>query len=222
MQLADSFFPSGMFGNSSGLEAAVKSGLVKTRRDVQNFVLKQIAFQMVPCDCVILSRVIAAARRSNLLDAAAADRIYYSMKQVEESRTASVRSGRQLLESVIYMSSNPAFAKKFRGLIDKEKTPGTYPVCLAIASWSLGLPRKAALRLMLYGYTVSVTAAAVRLGIIQHFDAQKILSAMNPEVEKAINSVGPSGGSEFIWQFTPYIDIMQMRHEQDSLRMFVA
>ena len=222
MQLADSFFPSGMFGTSSGLEAAVKSGRIKTPQDVADFVLKQIAFQMIPCDCIILSRVFDAAKRNNLSDAAAADRIYYVMKQVEESRMASVRSGRQLLECVIFAARNAAFAKKFRSLIVKEKTPGTYPACLAIASLSLGLPKKSALRLFLYGYTISVTGAAVRLGIIQHFEAQKTLVGLNPEMEKAIDSMDSSDGSDFVWQFTPLTEIMQMHHERDSLKMFVT
>jgi len=34
MQLADSFFPSGMFGMSGGLESFVKHDKIKTKRDI--------------------------------------------------------------------------------------------------------------------------------------------------------------------------------------------
>ena len=224
MQLADSFFPSGLFSTSSGLEPLVKSGVIRNGKDVLSFLVRQITLQLAPCDCAVISCVTNAARRRSLSEVALADRMYYSMKQVAEARTASVRSGRQLLECIIHTRSRPMFARRFRDLIDGGKSPGTYPVCLALASHSLGLPEKSALRVMLYSFSVSVVGAAIRLGILQHFDAQKILGALAAELEKAAISVsaGSTGDLEFMWQLTPIVDILQMKHEHDELRMFVT
>ncbi|MGI0048812.1 MAG: urease accessory protein UreF, partial [Nitrososphaera sp.] len=71
MQLADSFFPSGMFGLSGGLESLVKTGRVKNRNDVLRFIQQQMKFQIVPCDCAVLATVMSAAKKRDVERAAA-------------------------------------------------------------------------------------------------------------------------------------------------------
>ena len=75
--------------------------------------------------------------------------------------------------------------------------------------------------MLLYGFVVSVIGAALRLGILQHFEGQKILHEIKPiiltTVEKDIQR--PLSG---MWQFVPQLDIIQMHHEQMHSKMFIT
>jgi urease accessory protein len=217
MQLADSFFPSGMFGLSGGLESFVKSGRVKSGNDVLRFIRQQIKFQLVPCDCAVMSAVMDATAKDDIAGALAADNLWHSMKLVTEVRTASVRSGRQLLSCVMNMTGD-RFAKKFYAKIEAKESAGSYPSCLAAAANALGIPKKSALRMMLYSYCASIVASAVRLGSITHIEGQSILTRLANDV----NSAKPAKNIGELWQLTPLAEIMQMQHEQDDLRMFIT
>ena len=217
MQLADSFFPSGAFGLSGGLESFVKTGRVKTGNDVLCFIRQQMQFQIVPCDCAVLCAVMGAAKKVNIAGVVAADNRCYSMKMVREVRTASARSGRQLLNCIVHVV-NDKFAKKFYALVEAKESAGTYPACLAVAASALQIPRKSAFRMMLYTYCVSIVGSAVRLGVISHIEAQRTLMQLACDVNfaKPANNIGD------LWQLAPLAEILQMQHEQDDLRMFIT
>jgi len=215
MQLADSFFPSGMFGLSGGLESFVKTGRVKNGSDVLRFIRQQMKFQVIPCDCAVLAAVMKAAKKGDVARAVAADNRCYAMKLVKEVRTASARSGRQLLNTIVHMT-NDRFAKKFRAQVEAKESAGTYPACLAVAAFVLKIPEKSALRMMLYSYCASIVGSAVRLGTISHIEGQSILTQLAADVNSATTD-----GSE-LWQLTPLAEILQMQHEQDDLRMFIT
>jgi urease accessory protein len=217
MQLADSFFPSGTFGASGGLESLVRSGRLKDPRGVLQFVRQQLQFQLVPCDCGVFLAVMNAARKNNVAAAVLADNMCYSMKMVGEVRVASTRSGRQLLNSIIHVAPTK-FAKQFQRKINSGASAGTHPACLAVAAHSLSIPRKSAIRMMLYSYSVSIVGSALRLGIIQHINGQKILNQLATD----INSVHVGTGIHELWQLSPLLDILQMQHERDDLRMFIT
>jgi urease accessory protein UreF len=72
--------------------------------------------------------------------------------------------------------------------------------------------------MMLYSYCVSVVGSAVRLGVITHIEGQSILTQLAGDV----NSAKPAGNIDELWQLAPLTEILQMRHEQDDLRMFIT
>ncbi len=217
MQLADSFFPSGMFGLSGGMESFVKSGRVKNGNDVLRFIRQQMKFQILPCDCAVLSAVMKAAKKGDIAGAVAADNKYYSMKLVREVRIASSRSGRQLLNTIVHMT-NDKFPIKFYAKVEAKESAGTYPACLAVAAWALRIPEKSALRMMLYSYCVSIVGSAVRLGVISHIEGQNILTPLARDV----NCAKAARNTADLWQLAPLAEILQMQHEQDDLRMFIT
>ena len=50
LQLADSFFPAGMFAHSHGLEGMVNRGLVRSAEDVAEFLENQFSWSVMPSD----------------------------------------------------------------------------------------------------------------------------------------------------------------------------
>ena len=66
MQLSDSFFPSGMFSMSNGLEPLVNNKKITNWNGVLNFIIEQIEFQIYPCDCVVLSLAMTGVKNNDL------------------------------------------------------------------------------------------------------------------------------------------------------------
>jgi urease accessory protein len=224
MQLADSFFPSGMFGLSNGLESLVKHNRIKNERDVLKFIEQQIEFQLVPCDCIIFLIAMEATKNESLEELVGADNRFYSMRLARETRNTSTRSGSQILNCIIRMTidrNKSKIANEFQKKIISDEAAGTYPVCLGIAASLLGIPIQSGIRMLLYSFSQSVIAAAIRLGIIEHISGQKILALLSNK----INSVSKNIKKEplcNIWQLTPLTDIFQMIHEHDSSNMFIT
>lgn len=224
MQLADSFFPSGIFGLSNGLESLAKHGRIKNEHDVLTFIEQQVEFQLVPCDCIVFLNAMKAANDENIEGLMETDKRFYSMKLIREVRNTSVRSGSQILNCIIQMTFNKKevkTAKEFQKRIASNETVGTYPVCLGIAADLLGIPRESGVRMMLYSFSQSVIAAAIRLGIIEHIGGQRILTLLSDK----INNISENMIQEpldNLWQLTPVTEIFQMIHENDSSKMFIT
>jgi urease accessory protein len=218
MQLADSFFPSGIFGMSGGLESFVKSGRIKNGNDVLGFVRQQLQFQVVPCDCSVFLAVMDCAEKGEIEGTIKADNSFYSIKLIKEVRIASSRSGRQLLNCVTHITPNK-FAKKFHASVETGKSAGTYPACLAVAAVALGIPQKSAMRMMLYSYSAGIVGSAIRLGIIEHLEGQSILTRL-ASVINSLHSLQKHNSK--VWQLSPLAEILQMQHERDELRMFIT
>lgn len=224
MQLSDSFFPSGMFSMSSGLESLANANKITNWNDVLNFILEQIEFQIFPCDCTVLSAIFTGAKNNDLKIVIDIDKKYYSMKFVKDVRISSTRSGKQVLNSLIHMidyQDDDNFLHEFNKKIKSKETPGTYPVTLAICAVYLGIPVESITRMLLYSFSSSVVSAAIRLGLIQHLDAQKILKLIAQPINTLVLS-NKTKNMQDIWQFTPLQEIYQMNHERNESRMFIT
>jgi len=73
----------------------------------------------------------------------------------------------------------------------------------------------------LYGFAVSIVGAAMRLGILQHFEGQKIIHELRPVILATVleNIDRPISN---MWQFAPILDILQMKHEALGSKMFIT
>jgi len=224
MQLSDSFFPSGMFSMSSGLESLINNKKITNWNDVLNFIIEQIEFQIYPCDCTSLSFALTGVKNNDLNAVVNIDKKYYSMKFAKEIRNSSTRSGKQVLNSIIHMMENhdnSDFLYEFNKKIESKETPGTYPIILAIGAVSLGIPLESITRMLLYSFSSSIVSAAIRLGLLQHLDAQKILKLLAEPINKLILT-NEEKNLEDIWQLTPLTEIYQMNHERNESRMFIT
>ncbi|HKC78593.1 MAG TPA: urease accessory UreF family protein [Nitrosopumilaceae archaeon] len=224
MQLADSFFPSGMFGLSNGLESLVKHDRIKNKQDVLNFIKQQIEFQLVPCDCMVFLIAMEAAKNENIEELVETDNRFYSMRLIREARNTSVRTGSQILNCIIQMTFDKKksnIAKNFQKKITCDETVGTYPICLGIAANLLDIPAKSGVRMMLYSFSQSVIAAAIRLGIIEHISGQIILTTLADKINYISENIRKESLNS-LWQLTPVTDIFQMIHEHDDSKMFIT
>lgn len=225
MQLSDSFFPSGMFSMSSGLESLFHQKVITNTKQVHEFILEQIEFQLIPCDCNILMITMNAVKNNNFSEIVDIDKKFYSMKLTKDLRNSLVRSGKQVFNCLRHMinenNGKNYFLNQFKEKIENNQTPCTYPVALGIYAQLLEIPISSAMKIMLYSFSSSVVSAAIRLGIIQHLDAQKILGLLADQVNNFVSSKIKEKTKD-IWQLTPMTEIHQMLHEHNESRMFIT
>lgn len=220
LQLADSFFPSGMYTMSNGLEMFYLKKTLTNADDVKGLAQMYLAQQVGPADCVALSNAYDYAEKNDLDGVIEIDEIIFRMRLVKEQREATVRSGKQLIKCVMSFSKD-AFVERYHDSVMTSKAPGTHPVALSLASNLLGIPKQNACLMLCYGFVVSMVGAALRLGVIQHIEGQKIINALKPEISKTVSESITKNHFQ-IWQFAPQADLHQMQHEKIDAKMFVT
>ncbi len=222
LQLSDSFFPSGLYTTSSGLEALYYSTRKITNADDLHTLIKvYLEHQIGPADCSALGNSYEQVQRKDLKKLVEVDNLILSMKLIEEIRNASVRSGTQILRCVGSFITDSDILNNYQREIAEKRASGVYPVAFAVTSHVLGIPKHKAALMMLYGFSVSMVGAALRLGILQHFDGQKIIHKLKPTIlESVYRNVNRPLTS--MWQFAPDIDLIQISHECMSSKMFIT
>jgi urease accessory protein len=220
MQLSDSFFPTGMYSMSNGLEAIFYSGKKIKAEELRELVKTYLEYQIGPADCTALGIAYEHAARSNLLKLLEVDRAIFSMKLVQEIRDASIRSGTQLVRCIRSFSDNKILGQ-YDDAIRGGQAFGPYPVALAVAANAFLIPKEKAALVMLYSFSVSIVGAALRLGMLQHFDGQKVIDELKPTIVK-VTKANINRPIEGMWQFAPSIDIIQISHERMNSKMFIT
>jgi urease accessory protein len=220
LQLSDSFFPTGLYATSSGLEALSQTRKLKSKNIFQ-FIAIQLQQVMGPSDCTAMGFAYESCKKKDIVELLRADESLYYMKLIEETRIASTRSGNQLLKCVSTFITNNKMLKEYQIAINKGKATGVYAVSFGVVTSSLNIPKKKAGMMLLYGWAVSIIGAALRLGILQHFEGQKIIHELGPNILQAVleNVDRPISG---MWQFAPSLDILQMKHEALISKMFIT
>jgi urease accessory protein len=220
LQLSDSFFPTGLYATSSGLEALSQTKKLKIK-DIFQFITMQLQQVMGPSDCTAMGYAHESCKMKDITALLKADESLYYMKLIEETRIASTRSGNQLLKCVSTFAKNKKMLKEYQSAINKGKATGVYAVSFGAVTAILDIPKKKAGMMLLYGLAVSIVGAAMRLGIVQHFEGQKILHQLGPVILRAVleNIDRPISS---LWQFAPSLDILQMKHEALNSKMFIT
>ena len=127
----------------------------------------------------------------------------------------------QVLRCVSSFGTDNSIMNGYQEAIKDKRASGVYPVALAVCSNALGISKYKAGLMMLYGFSVSMVGAALRLGVLQHFDGQRIIHELKPTISEAVekNIYRPVTS---MWQFAPDIDILQIAHERMSSKMFIT
>jgi len=221
MQLSDSFFPTGIFATSNGLEFLFTEKKIHGMTDVIEMIRINIIQQIGPSDCVALANAFDSANKHDFDKVIEADSIVFATKSIKEIRNASVRSGVQLIKCVSEFVKDDKILNQYKNNIIKNKARGIFPVAFAICCNALKIKKEKSMMMLLYGFTVGIVGAALRLGLIQHFEGQKIIHSIKPIISQTIKEYSNKSLFE-MWQFAPQVDIVQMSHEKLDSKMFIT
>jgi len=221
MQLSDSFFPTGIFATSNGLEFLFSEKKIHGMTDVIDIIRINIIQQIGPSDCVALGNVFDSISKHDFDKVIEADNIVFATKSIKEIRYASVRSGVQLIKCVSEFVKDDEMLNQYKNNVIKNKAHGIFPVAFAISCNALKIKKEKSMMMLLYGFTVGIVGAALRLGLIDHFEGQKIIHNIKPIISQTIKEYSNKSLSE-MWQFAPQVDIFQMSHEKMDSKMFIT
>jgi urease accessory protein len=127
LQMSDSFFPTGLYATSSGLEALSQGRKLKSE-DITQMLAVYLQQVVGPSDCTALGNAYDSCKKKDLSSLLDADESLYFMRMIEETRIASVRSGNQLLKCVGSFVKQKKMLKDYQDAIGSGTASGVYPV----------------------------------------------------------------------------------------------
>lgn len=221
MQLSDSFFPTGLFATSNGIETLFFEREISTAAELLELNKVMIEQRLGPSECIILANAYDSATEENFGQIEEIDEIDCSMRTNKETREASIRSGNQLARCVKEFLDTDKTLNWYSDSLHDGKVVGGYPVSFGICCNALNIGKEKAVTMFLYGFVVSTVGAALRLGMIQHFEGQRIIHQIKPLITKTVKENLNKQPTD-IWQFIPQMEIFQMHHEKMDSKMFIT
>lgn len=216
LQLGDSFFPSGGTSFSWGLETLRADGLVRTAADVESLVAGQLERRWAGFD---RPAVIAAHSAAGDLDRVCViDREVDAATLAREAREGARRVGTAVLK--VHEGMGTVGAADYRRRINEGAAHGQMAVVQGFIARASGLDVDAACALSAHQLVLSVVSAALRLGLLGHVDAQRILAGQRERV--AALMMQPCPDVFELHAYAPAAEIAMMRHETGSGRMFAS
>ena len=220
MQISDSFFPTGLYTMSNGLETLFSEKRIASTDELHELIQTNIVQQIGPADCVALANAYDFAAAKDVEGIVTCDKLLFAMKLVKELRDATCRSGTQMIKCVNSFVNNDVLNEYYEAVKNSE-TAGTHAVVIGVVSNALGIEKQKAVLHFLYGFSVSMVGAALRLGMIEHVQSQKILHQLKPVIAETCNKYISKSLDE-MWQFAPEYDVIQIEHEQAFSKMFIT
>ena len=224
LQLADSFFPSGMYAHSQGLESMVSRGWVSGPDEVGEYIRNLLVGSALPSDGVALLNAHAAARDGGIATLTDIDWHLDAMKLPEETRLASRHAGRRILDESAPLLSDRSEAyvcAEFRQLVADRKTPGAGAVALGVVGYEAGIDAEIALLMFCHSLAVGTLGAAQRLLPLTHSQVQQILHSLHEPAADLAAELKTRHWRDMT-SFAPQADIAAMLHEHDEVRMFAS
>lgn len=220
LQLGDSFFPSGRYTLSHGLESFSQSGSIHSPSEVEAVVTDYLVHAVGRCEAVAVAASNRAAGSSDMATIVEVDRLLYAMKLPSEASASSVRTGRQMLATA-RRAGDAATIAEYSHEVDEHRAPGNHAVAFGVVSMAWGLSPLRAAAAELHAYATGLLGAALRLVRMGHEDAQGMLVRMRCVVAEQAARAASTDHREMS-AFAPVIEIMQMRHEDSHLRLFAS
>ncbi|MBD2018988.1 urease accessory protein UreF [Leptolyngbya sp. FACHB-36] len=220
MQLSDSFFPSGSFTLSHGLESLVATGQVRSSEDFQDFLTLLLYNRVGSCDLVALFHAYRASATQNLAAVQQIDHRLFAQTLVQEAREAQQKSGKALL-----MVAQTTWADvQLEWLLDQSEAGHLHclhPIVFAVVGRVAGLTESDVAFAFLHSFVTGLAGAAIRLGILGHIRSQIVLRTIAADIEAVIDHAADQA-LDTMWSCTPAIDLAQMSHRRLMVKQFAS
>lgn len=216
LQHGDSFFPSGSFAFSWGLETLRNDGLVHDSTDVERFALDQLRHRWATLDRPAMTGTYRAA--GDLEIVARIDELLEAMSLARESREGSRRAGAALLSVHETLGTDGAVA--YHEWVRTGRAWGHLAVVQGLVWCGVGLDEAAASAVSAYTLCAGLLGAALRLGLIGHIDSQRSLARLRNEITGLL--AAPPPALEDMGVCTPEAEVAAMRHETQNARLFIT
>lgn len=226
LQLVDSFFPTGAFAHSFGLETYVQNGLVTDQPSCEELLRNALQDAIRNTDAIALALAYKSAQTYvNVPDAsigriADLDMRLTALKLPRESRNGSVHIGKQFLRNARQLVQHPvldAYEKRIRS----KNCGGHHAIAYGLVAAAASIELPDALLGYLHAYVVGQVSAAVRLIPLGATEGQLTIHALHPYLME-ITEFAQNANLDDLAAFTPGLDIRSMQHERLYSRLFIS
>lgn len=220
LQASDSFYPTGSYAHSFGLEGLVHAGVVRDRATLREFVFQSALPSLERAELPIAAHAWRGFDEPDWPRIGEISVLSSALKSAREARLASESIGRQRAELIATLHPN-SLAPDYVRRATTHPWPFAAPVSAALEARVLGAPLEAALAGYSYSAIAGVLAAAMKLLRLGQNGVQSLLT----EALAAIPKIGAAAQSitrEEIGWFNPWLDIAAARHESADARMFIS
>lgn len=217
LRFVDSFFPSGGYAFSSGLEAAVQGGLVLDSATLSRYVEDCLQRGIGRREAVAVARAWRAVTSDKLQVAKDADLELDAMKLCRETRMASRQMGRQVLKVAVEQQGAEAILSEYQAEVEAGRSPGHLAVSLGLTLGAAGWTREQAVAAFLYQSTVGLVSAGLKLVPMGQREAQRLIDGWAPLIAR-LSREQEKKTEMTAW--TPIQDIYAMRHARLTSRLF--
>jgi urease accessory protein len=217
LRFVDSFFPSGGYAFSSGLEAAVQGGAVRNAEDLSRYVVELITTGIGEREAVAVGLAHEAYLSGSLESAVEADRELEAMKLGRESRTASRQMGRQVMRLAVEQATKHPLLEEFLAAVEQERTPGHLAVTLGMTLAAAGWSKEDSIAAFLYQTATGYVSAAMKLLPVGQKEGQRLIDSWLDVIQQ----VSQRAAQQRVFRsWSPVQDIYAMRHSRLESRLF--
>jgi urease accessory protein len=217
LRFVDSFFPSGGYAFSSGLEAAVQGGAVRNAEDLSRYVVELITTGVGEREAVAVGLAHEAYLSGSLESAVEADRELEAMKLGRESRTASRQMGRQVMRLAVEQATKHPLLEEFLAAVEQERTPGHLAVTLGMTLAAAGWSKEDSIAAFLYQTATGYVSAAMKLLPVGQKEGQRLIDSWLDVIQQ----VSQRAAQQRVFRsWSPVQDIYAMRHSRLESRLF--
>ena len=217
LRFVDSFFPSGGYAFSSGLEAAVQGGAVGNAEELSRYVEELLTTGVGEREAVAVG-LAHGAYVSGVLDVAfQADRELEAMKLGRESRTASRQMGRQVIRLAADRPDEYPLIEDYLAAVEAERTPGHLAVSFGLTLSAAGWSKEDTIAGFLYQTATGCVAATMKLMPIGQRKGQRLLEGWFEPIQRISHK---AAHQHALQSWSPVQDIYAMRHSRLESRLF--
>jgi urease accessory protein len=219
LQWMDSAFPTGAFAHSGGLETYTQAEIIQTPDDLLQLVTAKLEMAS-HTDLIVIHSAMAAYQDNDTVAIADLDDLCTASKIASETRHASEKIGRRMLENVLNVRPDDRLTT-YRTRIAGQQGHGHHAVVHGLVCASMGLDPSAALLAFAYALVANQTSAALKLMSIGQTQAQAVLGRAHSAMQSAVDAALSRTLDEF-GSFAPGLDIRTMQHEHLFRRLFIS
>ena len=226
LQLVDSFFPTGAFAHSFGLETYVQRGLVTDQPSCEELLRNSLQDGIRNTDAIALALAYKSVLAYQNAPDESIDRItaldarLTALKLPRESRNGSIQIGKQFLRNARQLVPHAA-ADAYEKRIRSKHCAGHHAIAYGMIAAAASIKLPIALLGYLHAFVVGQVSAAVRLIPLGATEGQLTIQALHPYL-LGIVDFAQNANLDDLGAFTPGQDIRSMQHERLYSRLFIS
>jgi urease accessory protein len=220
LQAGDSFYPTGSYAHSFGLEGLAQEGVVRDRETLRTFLFLSALPALRRTDLPLAAHAWRALEAPDWGQLGEIARLSSALKTASEARGAAEAIGRQRAEFASALRPHP-LAQEFLRRAAEERWPFSPAISAALEGRVLGAPLPAVLAGIYYATIASLLAAAMKLLRLGQNGCQTLLTEALAQAATDISAAEKTPFEEIGW-FNPWLDIAAARHETADGRLFIS